>query len=294
MSCSHRRFGALTAGKYEREDGLRVKKRDMLDENRIKELLALVGVSTRLVFFDRTDSTNDRAREWAKNAYTGECVAFLAREQTKGRGRRGRSFLSENGGIYLTILTVPNKNTGFERITAEAAVRVARVVEELTGLSVGIKWVNDLYINGRKCAGILTEGEFDENGNLAYYALGLGINVYKIDRFSSKIPIATTLEDEIIGENARGNAEASLPDINLLCARIIAALLSADTPGVSDYRERCILLGKRVIIKRGDEQIFAVALDILDDYSLLVENERGERVVFNSGEVSTVFDTGSK
>ena len=263
----------------------------MLCEKRIRELLATRGVSARLVFYDSTDSTNTRAREWAKSAYTGECVAFLARKQSLGRGRRGRSFLSDEGGIYLTILSTPTEGTRPERITAEAAVRAARAVERLTGLSVGIKWVNDLYINGRKCAGILTEGEFDEKGNLAYYALGLGINVYKIDGFSEKIPIATTLEDEINREKERKNASVSLPDINLIAAEIISALVSGDTPSVSEYRERCVILGKRVLIKRADDEFFATALDILDDYSLLCENERGERGVFNSGEISTVFST---
>ena len=249
-----------------------------------------MGVPVRLVFYDSTDSTNNRAREWAKGDYTGGCVAFLARKQTAGRGRRGRTFLSEEGGIYLSLLVRPDKNTKTERITGEAATTVLSVVERLTGLSVGIKWVNDLYINGKKCAGILTEGEFDENGNLAYFVLGLGINVYKINNFSSKMPIATTLEDEVDREKEAKNREVRLPDINRLCAEIIASLLSTDTPSVSDYKKRCILLGKRVLIKRGDSEFFATALDVCEDYSLLIRLDGGEEIALGSGEVTTVFN----
>ena len=267
----------------------------MLSENRIRELLAERGVSGELVFYDEVDSTNERAREYARShrdnaAGEGkDTVIFLATSQSAGRGRRGRSFLSEEGGIYLSLLIYPREDVAVEKITAEAAVRAASAIEAVTGLDIGIKWVNDLYINGKKCAGILTEGEFDENGNLRYYVLGLGINVYKIDGFSDKMPIATTLEDEIKKKNNSHGDALDVPDINTIAKEIICALLSPEAPTLYDYRRRCIILDKKIIVKRGSDEFFATAKEILPDYSLLVELDEGKTFTLNSGEVTTVI-----
>lgn len=250
----------------------------------------LVGGETpkdfEIIRYGECDSTNTRAREYAKRlALTGEArnAVFIAERQSAGRGRRGRSFLSERGGIYVSFLFfAEEKPLEITGITARAAVISARAIDGFCGTRCEIKWVNDLYLNGRKIAGILTEGEFDENGNLRYFIVGMGINVYKIEGFEQIMPIATTLEDEI----------KSKPDKEKLCSLLIEKIggelmaESARSEMLSEYRERCNLLGRRVEVTRGDERYEAKALEVLDDYSLLVELDSGEKRILNSGEVS--------
>lgn len=255
---------------------------------RINELLAEVIDNRRLgeiIYYDKTDSTNRRAREYAAARVENkedfcEFTPFIASRQTEGRGRRGRSFLSEAGGIYLSMLVRPTGTVlDPAKITAETAAKIAPVIERNCGVTIDIKWVNDLYLNGKKLAGILTEGEFDENGNLRYFVVGMGINVYKIAEFEKKMPVATTLEDEI------GYA----PDIEKITAEIILALINEDYEPdqlISEYRRRSMIVGGEVTVTRGNECYAAKALRILDDYSLLVETEDGSSVALNSGEVS--------
>jgi len=236
---------------------------------------ALLGA--RLIRYEACDSTNERAREYAKE-FSSEAV-FLADRQTAGRGRRGRSFLSEAGGIYISFLYFPRGGeVDISGITAKSAVILARAIEKVTGVRCDIKWVNDLYIKGKKIAGILTEGEFDENGKLAYYVVGMGINVYKNLDFCRKMPIATTLEDAV----------GCTVDINGLCSALIGAVLSDGCDGreaLEEYRSRCITVGQRVLVKSEAEEYEAEALSVLDDYSLQIRLMTGEiRRVF-SGEV---------
>lgn len=249
-----------------------------LEKRKIEEKLSALGYcGAGLVFYDSTDSTNLRARAWARTG--GGAAVFVASSQSAGRGRLGRSFLSSEGGIYLSLLLYPERKLSSPSgITAEAAVRLCRAVERVTSISPQIKWVNDLYINGKKVAGILTEGEFDEKGNLRYYVVGMGINVYKIADFDRVMPIATTLEDNT-------NSEININD---LCAEIIAEF-SKDIPAreaLSEYRERCFIIGSNVTVITGDGKYSAKALAVREDYTLEVSDEMGEVRILGSGEVS--------
>ncbi|MBQ2876159.1 MAG: biotin--[Clostridia bacterium] len=230
-----------------------------------------------LIRYEECDSTNTRAREYAREV--GREAVFLADRQSAGRGRRGRSFLSERGGIYISFLYLPSgEELDIAGITAKAAVLAARAIEAATGIAADIKWVNDLYLNGKKVAGILTEGEFDEEGKLRYYVVGMGINVYKIHSFEEKMPIATTLSDY-------ANCEINFDN---LCGELIAAMRGespSDSELLSEYRRRCNLIGKTVSVHRGDEEYEAVVLGVNEDYSLSVETAEGVRSL-NSGEVS--------
>lgn len=249
----------------------------MLNIDKIRENLNALGYSApRLLFYESTDSTNTRAREWSRSH--GTAAVFVAASQSAGRGRLGRSFLSETGGIYISFLVYPEEKLSSPAgITAEAAVRMCHAVERASGVSPYIKWVNDLYVNGKKVAGILTEGEFDEFGFLRYYILGMGINVYKIKDFDRIMPIATTLED---------NAERDI-DINLLCAEIIGAAAEEipTTQLLSEYRDRCLVTGREVTVIRGGEEYAARAVGITDGYELLVRRD-GITEILSSGEVS--------
>ncbi|MBQ8879217.1 MAG: biotin--[Clostridia bacterium] len=232
----------------------------------------------KIVFYDKTDSTNTRAKEYARGKEKIEPTLFIAASQSDGRGRLGRSFSSDEGGIYMSLLMPPLPIDPME-ITCRGAVAVCLCLERLYGLGVGIKWVNDIYVNGKKLAGILTEGTFDENGNLSYFVVGMGINVYKNTDLTTNLPIATTIEDVL----------SKRVDINELAATLavsIADISSLESP-VSEYRKRCITVGKRVTVIGYNDSYPARCIGVEDDYSLTVRRESdGELIRVFTGEVS--------
>ena len=113
--------------------------------------------------YQEVDSTNRAAKAAAVNGEAGHGSFVLAGSQSAGRGRRGRSFYSpQDAGIYLSVILEPKGSIQESLLlTAEAAVAVYKAVKKVTGISLDIKWVNDLYHNGRKVCGILTEAVTD-------------------------------------------------------------------------------------------------------------------------------------
>ena len=122
------------------------------------------------------DSTNSEAKRYGLSGGAIPAV-FVAREQTAGRGRMGRSFYSPNGtGLYYSmLLPLPEKTDHAVSLTAAAAVAAAEAISRVLGCEVGIKWVNDLYRDGKKVAGILCESFPYEDKRLA--VIGIGINL---------------------------------------------------------------------------------------------------------------------
>lgn len=124
-----------------------------------------------------TGSTNDAARQLAEQG-AAEGTVVVAEEQALGRGRLGRSWLSERGaGIYVSILLRPVVKPGDATVlTLVAAVAASEAIEQACGLTADIKWPNDLLLSGRKCCGILSEMQADKDG-IRYVIVGIGINV---------------------------------------------------------------------------------------------------------------------
>ena len=249
----------------------------MLSKEKIETELNSLGIDLpKIIFYDETDSTNTRAREYAKKN-PGESAIFIANCQTAGRGRRGRSFVSNAGaGIYISILTHP-KAEGFDatKATARAAVALARAIESLCNCQIQIKWVNDLYLGGKKLAGILTEGEMTDDGKIAYQVVGMGINIYK-NAISEEIStIATSLESEL----------NKAPDRSRLAAMIIKEFLKYEGDCYAEYKARSFIIGKYVTVIKLSESYEAKVLDINPDFSLSVErNGKTERLF--TGEIS--------
>jgi len=235
---------------------------------------------TEVFVYDSIDSTSSEAKRYA--ALGGGDAVFIARSQTAGRGRMGRSFLSSEGGLYLSYLFHPEIKPGDAvMMTAYAAVCLARIIEELVPMRVGIKWVNDLMAGGKKLAGILTEGAFTEDGEKFRYAvLGIGLNVRRVDFPPELSDIATDIESQ----------SGRVPDISLIAARLVQKLrgFSEVSPRdyIDDYRMRSVLVGRRVRVERGDESYFATVISIEDDASLTVLTDEGVNKKLFTGEVS--------
>jgi len=135
-----------------------------------QKIESYLGLPSEIIFFEETESTNDYAKKIIREA-PDDGTIIIAAAQTKGRGQYGRAFHSPESGIYLTII---RKNFNSELVTIFVAVKTAEAIEELTGLKISVKWVNDLILNSKKVGGILTESTFF--GEDKYTIIGVGIN----------------------------------------------------------------------------------------------------------------------
>lgn len=256
----------------------------MLEKNRIENELERLGITPpEIILYDITDSTNTRAREYARKRSDSErkTVVFISNGQTAGRGRRGRSFVSERGaGIYISILTYPDESgADSTATTAWAAVSLSRAIESVCSCKIKIKWVNDLYLGGKKLAGILTEGETTVEGKIACQVVGMGINVYK-NAISDEISdIATSLEGET----------NDAPDRSILAARIIAEFLSERKDYYAEYKARSIVIGRDVTVVKLNESYKSRVIDINPDFSLTVERDGATERLF-TGEISLMVN----
>ena len=236
-----------------------------------------------IILYKTTDSTNTRAKEYAESGFNKNAV-FIASEQTAGRGRKGRSFISENNkGLYLSILLSREdaRESGLA-ITTYMATVACRVLERLAPVKADIKWVNDVYVDGKKLAGILTEGRIDpDHGTLDYAVCGIGINLYK-QTFDSEVKnIATTLED----------ASGMRLDVNLLAAELIKEFfqnlsLVGSKEIAQEYKSRSFVIGKEVRVIKASCEYNATVLDVTDACELKVLTESGETETLFTGEVS--------
>lgn len=239
----------------------------------------------RIVVFDETDSTNTRAK-LAAAASDGRETVFIAKRQTGGRGRSGRSFLSESGGLYLSYLSYPELPvTDAVRLTAYAAVCLCETLSELTTLSPKIKWVNDCFVGDKKLAGILTEGGFCADGeSFSYTVVGIGVNVARVDFGDALSGVATDIESEC-GE---------VPDLRELAVSLVERLArfpKADfREYMKKYRDLSVVMGKRVRVIGSSGEYFATVTDIDDGGALSVRLDSGETERVFSGEVSLKLD----
>ena len=227
-----------------------------------------------------TDSTSTRAKEYA--ARGGRMPAlFIANGQTSGRGRRGRSFDSADGkGLYMTLLFKPEKSECDPAVlTVRAAVALARSLRSVAGLSVGIKWVNDIFVSSKKLAGILAEGEMLASGAMSYAMIGVGVNLLSREFPPELCDIVTTVQDscgKIVSPDALANAFVS----EFFAASDIGEVLK-------EYRELSVVIGKRVLVRRiSGEEFFADVVDITDSAALLVRRDDGSLEELISAEVS--------
>ena len=239
----------------------------------------------RAVIFDETDSTNTQAKLAAASRDVNRAV-FIAKRQTGGRGRLGRSFLSEEGGLYLSYLSRPDLSvTDSVRLTAYAAVCLCEVIAELTPLSPKIKWVNDCFVGGKKLAGILTEGGFCADGSrFDYTVVGIGVNVAEVDFGEELSDIATDIESEC-GERI------DICELAVALTEKLSRFEDAD-PAVymNKYRSLSVVMGKRVKVTSPSGDYFATVTDIDEGGALAVTLDSGETKKLISGEVSLRFE----
>lgn len=231
-----------------------------------------------VIYYPAVDSTNNECKRLLAQGKQG---AFLvvADCQTAGRGRQGKAFVSPaNTGIYFSLVIRPN--TSFKNAvtaTTAASVAVCMAIEKLTDKKPAIKWVNDVYLDGKKICGILTEATTNfEDGTVDSVIIGIGIN----------------LKENAFPEELKGIAGFLDADINknMLVAEVIDSLVEINTGDyetfIDYYRTHSMIIGKEIIIVKGNERIKASAVAIDRQGGLEVQLENGEKTVLRSGEIS--------
>ncbi len=243
----------------------------------------------RTIRLECVDSTNTYLKKLSLDGKASFYDCVIADTQTSGRGRLGRSFASTAGkGIYLSYLLNPKNATPSEiaKITAWGAVAVRDALYSFCGIDTGIKWVNDLVFGGRKVCGILTEMTFGlENGKIHSVIMGIGINVNHDETdFPEELRSVATSAKIINGEKT---------DIDGLCEKLLLNLdkLNDDFPKnkeyyLSEYRKSCVVTGKRIRIIKGDAERCGTALDIDDNFGLVVAFDDGKTETVTDGDVS--------
>ncbi|MDO4553278.1 MAG: biotin--[acetyl-CoA-carboxylase] ligase [Bacillota bacterium] len=233
-----------------------------------------------------TGSTNDDLKALAA-AGAPEGTVLAAEAQTGGKGRLGRSFFAPAGsGVYFSLLLRPRcRAEEAIFITTAAAVAVCEAVEALAGGRAEIKWVNDIWREGRKVCGILTEAAADlESGALEYAVLGIGVNLREPERgFPRELrDVAGALfKNEEPPREARSRLTAEI------LKRFWAYYLELEKKTfLEPYRKRSLLPGREVLVLRGEESRKALALEVDERCRLLVRYEDGTEEALSSGEVS--------
>ncbi len=237
-----------------------------------------------ITVFSETESTNLLLKSMAFDG-AEEGTVVVAGEQTAGIGRMGRSFFSPgNTGIYMSILLKPEispEKSVF--ITTVAAVAVCKALEKNGVENTGIKWVNDIYIGGKKICGILTQGNIAPQGNKLNFAiLGIGVNVYHPESgFPDEIKNIAGAVFKERKENLRNQIVADI----LSCFYETYNDLT-DSTYVDEYVKRSIIIGKRVDVFTASQVKSATVTGIDNECRLQVKYDDGTESVLDSGEVS--------
>ena len=256
---------------------------DRVTEAEIRRFLTAETIGARMELHDALDSTNLRVKAIAATGAPHGCLV-IADSQRQGRGRFGRSFFSpEHSGVYMTYLLRPQVPAEQAvMITSMAAVAVARAIETVAEVEAGIKWVNDIYLNGRKVCGILCEAGLDfESGMLEYAALGIGVNVAAMEFPEELKDIATSVANECGHPVSRSRLIAEISNqLDALYPQLESREFMAES------RSRSIVIGKDVTVLRGRERFRARVLDIDDRGRLVIRTPDGAVSRVGSGEIS--------
>lgn len=277
----------------EARTGLGYRLTDAPDALTEKEIRCYLGntafLGENIVCLDSVDSTNTYLK---KQSLTGipEGTVVTADCQTGGRGRMNRVFQNPAGKmVALSVLLRPD--VPLERltcVTAQTAVALCDAIEEVCGLRPQIKWTNDLVLRRKKLCGILTEMALEgETGSLQYLVIGMGVNVHQTSEdFAGELAgIATSLDMELGRSVSR--AELAAAEIRAM-DRLYGDICRGDTRRYLEaYRRDCVTIGKTVQLVSADgTRMVAEALDVDEDFGLVVRMDDGTKRTVRTGEVS--------
>lgn len=252
---------------------------DIASEVLLSKLLATKGLPpTEVVVHDTLPSTNDALRALAlKGAPHGTVV--WAHTQSAGKGSRGRSFCSPVGGLYFSVLL--RSYTDPMQITCATAVAVHEAIRRVLGIDTDIKWVNDLYKNGRKVCGILCEG-LSIGSTLTAAVLGIGINLsMPTSGFPAEL---SSIADALLPTPPATDVSPTL--LAEILSLLHTYLADSAHAYMQTYRTHNLVLGQDVCYHVGGSAQVATVLEITDRGTLLLQCADGNIHEAFSGEIT--------
>lgn len=255
-----------------------------LNESSLKSLLHNKIIGKNLIVLDSVDSTNDCLKKLGNEGSENGTVV-VAREQTKGKGRLGRTWQSKkDDGIAFSVLLRPNvAPSEVSAITPLAGLAVCKAIREYTKLDCVIKWPNDIIVGRKKLVGILTEmsAEFDA---VEYVITGIGIN---IDHTSFPEEIAFKATSLLLETGRHIDKNEFLACVlEHLENEFVKNNLELTPTALSEYTDLCATVGRSVTFQRGTRRISGMAVGVSEHGELKVMMSDGTICLVNSGEVT--------
>lgn len=257
---------------------------DTLSEKAITDMLTTEFIGHNMSILSSVNSTNQYLKEMDTSSVPDGYV-LLADGQKNGRGRYGRTFVSPQGeGIYMSILLKPkNIQHNIRLMTVCAAVAVSKAVENNCGIRADIKWVNDIFLNGKKLCGILTEAVLSgETGEIDTVVVGIGINTGNVPNEIKDIATSVKQETGICGIRNSLIAEV-LNQFEIVYSDHMVKSKMQDI--LSYYESRLFIKGKKVTVNNYNEKYTADVLGIDENAALIVKTPNGDVEYITSGEI---------
>ncbi len=233
-----------------------------------------------IIYLGETDSTNAYLKALAHDG-APEGTTVIAKRQSGGRGRLGRSFYSPEGGLYMSTLLRPSHSAEVSLlVTTAAAAAVSRAIFDVFGKENQIKWVNDIYINSRKVCGILAEAALSKDG-IDFVVLGIGVNLYSDSPLPDSIKniAGFVCEKPCNQEKTKFFADTVLRYFYEYYSDL------ENKPFLEYYKAHQLLVNRDIFVLKGNTETEALALGVDDDLRLRIN--RGKEDEFLSfGEVS--------
>lgn len=235
-----------------------------------------VGGCGEVIVLADVESTNTYVKE--KCAYgISDRTLVITGHQTAGRGRQGKTFFSPQGGLYMSIAFASESvNSNIQLLTVYASLAVVRALNDVCGISAGIKWVNDIFFEGKKICGILCETVTDSSTlKISHYIVGIGVNI-GTQHFPEEL------------KSIAGNVACS--DCNLLAASIAHHLFCILDSGyasklMDEYRSKMFLMNHEVKFTINSKHYSGIVRDVNDNGNLMIQCDN-ETITLSSGEIS--------
>jgi len=253
---------------------------DILSPASITNNLETHFVGKRVIYYPSLASTTEVAKREAQQRAV-EGTVIIADEQTAGRGRLKRAWLSPKGNIALSIILYPDI-AYLPYLIMLASLAVVHSIEAVTCLKSHLKWPNDVLIKGKKVCGILIESRV-RRGAVDYAIMSIGVNVnLKLYDFPEIRRTATSLSDEL------GRDVSCLSLIRCLLVEIerLYSTLPAGGSIYEEWRDSLVTLGKRVHVKSGEDAYDGIAESVAEDGSLLLRCSDGTLTKIVAGDVT--------
>ena len=234
----------------------------------------------KVLYYPSLPSTMKVGREAAQQGAV-EGTLVLAGQQTSGKGRLGRSWVSPPGNLSLSLVLRPTLRQ-LPRLTILAALAVAHAIERVTGLEPRLKWPNDVLLRGKKVCGILVESQTSGH-SVAYAVVGVGLNV-NLD--PSAYPDIAEIATSLRAEAGRDVSPSQVLEAFLEETERLYLALQRGEPIHEEWRRRLETLGKEVRVTWGDEVEEGLAEGVDDDGNLLLRRPDGKLAVIAAGDVT--------